>query len=107
MSTAAEKPAPKPAGDLSHRHRNEKASKQSDINKNPCLKEHDMSFQCLDDNAYDRDKCGKHFQNYKNCREFWRLVVLERKRKGIQPYLPAPEDRKQSMRDYRHIMPWK
>ncbi|XP_076439816.1 coiled-coil-helix-coiled-coil-helix domain-containing protein 7-like [Babylonia areolata] len=107
MSSATEKPASKGAGDLSRRVRVEKASRQADIDKNPCTKEQQMSFQCLDDNAYDRDKCSKHFLNYKHCREFWSLVVSDRKRKDIKPYLPAPEDRKQALQDYKHIMPWK
>lgn len=35
------------------------------------------------------------------------IVARDRKRKGIEPYLPAPEDRRQAMEDYKHVMPWK
>lgn len=38
MSTATEKPSSKGGGDLTHRHRVEKGSKQLDIEKNPCIK---------------------------------------------------------------------
>jgi len=107
MSSVDETPRPKQAGDLTHRHRVEKSSRQQDDMKNPCIKEQKMSFQCLDDNAYDRDKCSKEFLNYKHCREFWRLVTMDRKKKGIEPYLPLPENRKQALQDYKHIMPWK
>ncbi|KAK7101001.1 hypothetical protein V1264_023853 [Littorina saxatilis] len=107
MSAAAEKPASKRSGDLTHRHRVEKATRQLDLEKNPCTKEQQMSYQCLDDNGYDRDQCSKHFQNYKNCRQFWHLVTSDRKRKGIEPALPPPKDRPQAMEDYKFVMPWK
>lgn len=38
---------------------------------NPCLKEQEMSYKCLHDNGFDRDKCELYFLNYKNCKEFW------------------------------------
>ncbi|KAK7488525.1 hypothetical protein BaRGS_00020310 [Batillaria attramentaria] len=66
-----------------------------------------MSYQCLDDHGYDRDQCSKHFQNYKNCREFWRLVTIDRKKKGIQPFLPPVEERARALEEYKHIMAWK
>jgi len=38
MSAAAEKPTSKRGGDLSHRLRVEKGSRQLDADKNPCIK---------------------------------------------------------------------
>lgn len=38
MSAAAEKPTSKRGGDLSHRLRVEKGSRQLDVDKNPCIK---------------------------------------------------------------------
>ena len=81
-------------------------SKHSDDEKNPCQKEHEQSLACLSENAYDRDKCSKSFQNYKNCRDFWRNVTQDRERKGIKPYLPLPEDRNAIKKEYRKWMPW-
>ncbi|XP_025111256.1 coiled-coil-helix-coiled-coil-helix domain-containing protein 7-like [Pomacea canaliculata] len=87
-------------------HGIEKASRQLDKEKHPCITEQEMSLKCLDDNGYDRDKCNKHFQNYRNCREFWRLVVLDRKRKGVTPYLPPPQERSNIKQEYKHLIPW-
>ncbi|GAB1604405.1 coiled-coil-helix-coiled-coil-helix domain-containing protein 7-like [Argonauta hians] len=60
---------------------------------NPCVRESMMSFKCLDDNGYVRDKCDKYFKNYRNCREFWSAIVRERKLAGIKPFLPSVEER--------------
>lgn len=106
MSAEPDKPASKRRGDLSHRLRVEKASRQLDHDKNPCIKEQEMSYQCLDDHGYDRDQCTKHFKNYKNCREFWRLVSRDRKKKGIEPNLPPVEERGRAFEEYKHIMSW-
>lgn len=38
MSAASEKPTSKRGGDLSHRLRVEKGSRQLDVDKNPCIK---------------------------------------------------------------------
>ncbi|CAI9732850.1 Hypothetical predicted protein [Octopus vulgaris] len=65
---------------------------------NPCVRESLMSFKCLDDNGYVRDKCEKYFTNYRNCREFWSVIVRERKRAGITPNLPSIEDREEIRR---------
>ncbi|XP_063218027.1 coiled-coil-helix-coiled-coil-helix domain-containing protein 7 [Bacillus rossius redtenbacheri] len=64
----------------------------SDYN-NPCLKEHRLSLKCLDDNSYDKEKCEIFFANYKVCKAFWTHVRNERKRQGIEPFLPPPEER--------------
>lgn len=38
---------------------------------NPCLKEQNLSYKCLGDNNYDKDKCQLEFENYKACKGFW------------------------------------
>uniref|UniRef100_A0A1B0CDV1 Coiled-coil-helix-coiled-coil-helix domain-containing protein 7 n=1 Tax=Lutzomyia longipalpis TaxID=7200 RepID=A0A1B0CDV1_LUTLO len=68
--------------------------KNPDAEKNnPCLKEQELSYKCLDKNNYDREKCEIFFQNYKNCKDFWNRVKSERKWKGIKPYLPDVSER--------------
>uniref|UniRef100_G3MRZ5 Coiled-coil-helix-coiled-coil-helix domain-containing protein 7 n=2 Tax=Amblyomma maculatum TaxID=34609 RepID=G3MRZ5_AMBMU len=61
--------------------------------KNPCHKEQQSSMKCLEDNGYDYDKCQNYFDNFKACKTFWVGVMRERLRKGIEPTMPAPEDR--------------
>lgn len=36
-----------------------------------CRQEQDMSYRCLHENNFDRDKCEMYFVNYNNCKEFW------------------------------------
>lgn len=62
---------------------------------NPCVKELKLSYKCLDDNAFDRDKCGRHFENYKACKAFWNKVKSDRRHQNIRPHLPPPEERDQ------------
>lgn len=38
---------------------------------NPCLKEQRLSYKCLSDNDYDKEKCQLQFENYKMCKRFW------------------------------------
>ncbi|XP_012257934.1 coiled-coil-helix-coiled-coil-helix domain-containing protein 7 [Athalia rosae] len=64
----------------------------SEIN-NPCLKEHNLSQKCLSDNNYDGNQCQLYFLNYQNCTGFWHKVSLDRRKQGLEPYLPLPEDR--------------
>jgi len=45
--------------------------------------------------------CFPVFQNYKNCKHFWGDISLERRRKGIIPYLPRPEERAEILRKHR------
>ncbi|CAG7728048.1 unnamed protein product [Allacma fusca] len=80
--------------------KNGKCSKHNHELKNPCEKEQKLSYKCLADNNYDRDKCLIMFENYRNCREFWNKVERDRKRKGITPRLPWPEDREQVKQEY-------
>ncbi|GFT75364.1 uncharacterized protein NPIL_354921 [Nephila pilipes] len=60
---------------------------------NPCHKERDSSLKCLDEYYYNRNKCQAYFDNYNNCKKFWGFVMKQRRREGIKPYLPEPEDR--------------
>ncbi|XP_069676089.1 coiled-coil-helix-coiled-coil-helix domain-containing protein 7 [Periplaneta americana] len=60
---------------------------------NPCIKENDMVFKCLDKNNYQHDKCAAYFENYKSCKNFWGKVRAERRAQGILPHLPPPEER--------------
>ncbi|XP_046386849.1 coiled-coil-helix-coiled-coil-helix domain-containing protein 7 [Ischnura elegans] len=73
---------------------------QKDSFKNPCFKEQAMSFKCLDENNFNKEKCTKFFQNYKNCQDFWSKIRNERRRQGIEPYLPFPEDREKIKSEY-------
>ncbi|XP_015191147.1 PREDICTED: coiled-coil-helix-coiled-coil-helix domain-containing protein 7 [Polistes dominula] len=67
---------------------------------NPCMKEHNLSLKCLDDNNYVHDACELYFENYRNCQDFWQKVVADRKRKNVTPYLPIPEDRENVKNEY-------
>ncbi|XP_055934165.1 coiled-coil-helix-coiled-coil-helix domain-containing protein 7-like [Argiope bruennichi] len=67
---------------------------------NPCYKERDASLKCLDEFYYARAKCQPYFDNYKNCRAFWGFVVRERRKAGIKPHIPAPEERDQVKAEY-------
>ncbi|XP_055704753.1 coiled-coil-helix-coiled-coil-helix domain-containing protein 7 [Phlebotomus papatasi] len=70
--------------------------KNPDAEKNnPCLKEQELSYKCLDRNNYESEKCEVYFKNYKNCKEFWNKVKTERRRKGIYPHLPDVSDREE------------
>ncbi|CAG9131620.1 unnamed protein product [Plutella xylostella] len=60
---------------------------------NPCLKEQDQSYNCLDKNNYDHEKCQVYFDNYNICKKFWGQVYRDRKAKGIHPFLPDIEER--------------
>ncbi|KAH8339098.1 hypothetical protein KR074_003973 [Drosophila pseudoananassae] len=60
---------------------------------NPCLKEQELSYKCLNKNNFDREKCEIYFVNYNNCKEFWNNVRSDRRAKGTAPYLPPIEER--------------
>ncbi|EDX11280.1 GD14905 [Drosophila simulans] len=57
------------------------------------IPEQELSFKCLNQNNFDRDKCEIYFANYNNCKEFWNKVKIERRAKGIAPYLPPLAER--------------
>ncbi|XP_063863472.1 coiled-coil-helix-coiled-coil-helix domain-containing protein 7-like isoform X1 [Scylla paramamosain] len=77
-----------------------RGSKLKHEEKNPCLKEHDMSFKCLEESSYNRNACGEYFENYKKCKEFWGNVRSERRRAGIVPHLPPAEERDKIKAEY-------
>ncbi|KAJ9474550.1 Cytochrome c oxidase-assembly factor COX23, mitochondrial [Pseudozyma hubeiensis] len=37
----------------------------------PCAHAAKLSMKCLDDNAYDRSKCGDVFNQYRECKKAW------------------------------------
>ncbi|VVD00042.1 coiled-coil-helix-coiled-coil-helix domain-containing protein 7 [Leptidea sinapis] len=67
---------------------------------NPCLKEQEQSYYCLNKNGYDQEKCELYFDNYNTCKKFWGKVARDRKIKGITPYLPDVADREQVKKEY-------
>jgi len=78
----------------------ETASKHNSALSNPCLKEQEQSYKCLSQNNYDKDKCAHFFANYTACHKFWSKVQLDRRRKGIRPFLPRPEERDRIKEEY-------
>ncbi|KAG6438929.1 hypothetical protein O3G_MSEX000338 [Manduca sexta] len=67
---------------------------------NPCLKEQEMSYECLNKNGFDHAKCENYFDNYNTCKKFWGKVYSDRRAKGIRPYLPDIEEREKIKADY-------
>lgn len=67
---------------------------------NPCLKEQKLSMKCLEDNAYDYDKCQDYFENFKACKGFWLSIYKDRRKKGIHPAMPPPEERDSIKQEY-------
>ncbi|XP_037933865.1 coiled-coil-helix-coiled-coil-helix domain-containing protein 7 [Teleopsis dalmanni] len=72
---------------------------------NPCLKEQELSFKCLSQNNFEHEKCEVYFANYNKCKDFWNKVRLERRRNGIEPYLPPVEDRARIKAEYMKTKP--
>lgn len=60
---------------------------------NPCIKENDMVFKCLEKNNYQNEKCVAYFENYKCCKNFWARIRADRRQQGKVPHLPPPEER--------------
>lgn len=77
-----------------------RTTKLSHVDKNPCIKEQDMAYKCLDENNYDRNVCAGYFENYKKCKDFWGTVRVDRRRAGIVPNLPPAAERDQIKRDF-------
>lgn len=48
---------------------------------NPCLREQELSFKCLNKYNYDRDKCEVYFANYNNCKDFWVFIKQKSKKR--------------------------
>lgn len=68
-------------------------SRGLDERNNPCVKEHHSSQRCLDRNNYDYSKCEAFFENYRRCKKFWGEIRAQRRRAGIRPHIPPPEER--------------
>ncbi|KAF2885224.1 hypothetical protein ILUMI_20943 [Ignelater luminosus] len=60
---------------------------------NPCLREQNLTFKCYDKHNYNKEKCENQINNYKLCKSFWGHIRTQRKREGIIPHLPEPEER--------------
>ncbi|XP_022097069.1 coiled-coil-helix-coiled-coil-helix domain-containing protein 7-like [Acanthaster planci] len=69
------------------------AKKWTDRDNNPCVAEADASYKCLHETNFDRKSCQTYFVNYQNCQRFWMNISKERRRLGIKPSLPPPEER--------------
>ncbi|CAG9859447.1 unnamed protein product [Phyllotreta striolata] len=61
--------------------------------KNPCLKESNLTSKCFNDNDFDKSKCTVEIENYKLCKSFWFEVQKDRRRRGIKPFMPVLEER--------------
>ncbi|XP_071449454.1 coiled-coil-helix-coiled-coil-helix domain-containing protein 7 isoform X2 [Hetaerina americana] len=70
------------------------------VRRSQHTKEQAMSYKCLDDNNFDKDKCQMFFENYRKCQDFWTKISNERRRKGIEPYMPFPEERDRIKEEY-------
>ncbi|XP_022688573.1 coiled-coil-helix-coiled-coil-helix domain-containing protein 7-like isoform X1 [Varroa jacobsoni] len=81
-----------------------KSNMRKDQNENnPCLREQEISLKCLEQNGYDKDKCGLQFLNYKRCKVFWTRVIRDRQSRGISPDLPPIEERARAKKEYLNI----
>ncbi|KPJ08960.1 Coiled-coil-helix-coiled-coil-helix domain-containing protein 7 [Papilio machaon] len=67
---------------------------------NPCLKEQNQSYECLNKNGYNQEKCEAYFDNYNTCKKFWNQVSKDRRAKGIKPHLPDVEEREKVKEEY-------
>ncbi|KAJ0171566.1 hypothetical protein K1T71_013116 [Dendrolimus kikuchii] len=67
---------------------------------NPCLKEQEKSYECLNKNGFDHAKCEVYFDNYNTCKKFWGKVYKDRKAQGVTPYLPDVGEREKIKNDY-------
>ncbi|XP_045455762.1 coiled-coil-helix-coiled-coil-helix domain-containing protein 7 [Melitaea cinxia] len=67
---------------------------------NPCLKEQQQSYECLNKNGYVQEKCETYFDNYNTCKKFWGKVFKDRRARGLTPYLPDVADRETVKAEY-------
>ncbi|CAO1638641.1 unnamed protein product [Sympodiomycopsis kandeliae] len=51
-------------------------SKQTSKYTDPCAHAAKASMKCMEDNQYDRGKCMRQFQDYRDCKKTW---VLKRR----------------------------
>ncbi|KAK2185849.1 hypothetical protein NP493_221g02032 [Ridgeia piscesae] len=76
-----------------------RGTRMSDEMKNPCKKESELAMKCMHDSNFTKDDCSLYFQNYRNCMGFWQGISRERRRLGIKPHMPPPEEREQIKRE--------
>ncbi|XP_056290531.1 coiled-coil-helix-coiled-coil-helix domain-containing protein 7 [Pseudoliparis swirei] len=62
---------------------------------NPCIEESDGSQKCLGANNYDNSMCTAYFLRYKKCRKYWHSIMLQRRRDGVTPDMPAAAERQE------------
>ncbi|XP_055320050.1 coiled-coil-helix-coiled-coil-helix domain-containing protein 7 isoform X2 [Sitodiplosis mosellana] len=71
----------------------------------PCWKERQLMYKCLDENNYDKDKCEAYVKNGKYCKKFWSAIADDRKQKMIFPSMPIGEEREkireECMKNYK------
>ncbi|XP_003976566.1 coiled-coil-helix-coiled-coil-helix domain-containing protein 7 [Takifugu rubripes] len=65
--------------------------------RNPCIEESDASQKCLDAYNYDKSMCSEYFQQYKSCRKYWHTIMLQRRRDGVKPDMPAAAERQEML----------
>ncbi|XP_037085879.1 coiled-coil-helix-coiled-coil-helix domain-containing protein 7-like [Pollicipes pollicipes] len=75
------------------RQRNIRAGSQISELNNPCLSEQSQVQKCMDKSGYDKEKCQLHMNNYNACKRFWGEVRRRRRKEGLEPELPPPEER--------------
>ncbi|XP_016047356.1 coiled-coil-helix-coiled-coil-helix domain-containing protein 7 [Erinaceus europaeus] len=71
------------------------AQRLRDPDINPCLLESDASTRCMEENKYDKSRCYAYFLKYKNCRKFWNSIMIHRRQKGLEPYMPTAAEREE------------
>ncbi|CAG9764067.1 unnamed protein product [Ceutorhynchus assimilis] len=71
-----------------------------DEEKNPCLKESQLTIKCYERHSYDREKCFFEIENYKACKKFWGEVGAFRRSQGTYPALPPLAERERVKREY-------
>lgn len=67
---------------------------------NPCWIESQQTLDCILDNFGDKKPCSKLIANYKVCKEFWFRIQKEREKKGVEPYLPPPNEREKIKKQF-------
>ncbi|CAG9829088.1 unnamed protein product [Diabrotica balteata] len=68
--------------------------------RNPCLKEQDLTFKCFHDHSFDKEACETAIDNYKLCKSFWFAVQKDRRKQGIRPVMPPLSERDNIKRDF-------
>jgi len=89
-----------PPSEAARQRRIRSASLITDETHNPCLKESEQSLSCMNENDFDKEKCTLYFLNYRNCRDFWKRVLHDRRGRGVEPALPPPQEREAVREEY-------